>query len=72
MWKCKECGNEVTVLATIPVLYEVFLDKNKKIFDFDDWKTKDLPNAKIEEVICKKCSKSGNIEEIAEWIEEGK
>lgn len=29
-WKCKKCGEEVTVLAVTPVLYEVFLDKNKK------------------------------------------
>ena len=37
-WKCKKCGEEVTVLAVTPVLYEVFLDKNKKIFDYEDYR----------------------------------
>ncbi len=47
MWKCKECGKEVTILAVTPVLHEVFLDENKEIFDYDGWRTMDLPNAKI-------------------------
>ncbi|MCF2624973.1 hypothetical protein I6E17_02125 [Fusobacterium perfoetens] len=70
MWKCKECGKEVTVLAVTPVLYEVFLDKNKKIFDYEDYRKIDLKNAKIKEILCEHCGNEGNLEDIAEWEED--
>ena len=69
-WKCKECGKEVTILAVTPVLYEVFLDKNKKIFDYEDYREIDLPKAKIKKILCEHCGNEGNLEDIAEWIEE--
>ena len=66
-WRCKRCGNEITVLAEIPVLYDVFLNKNKKIFDYGDWREIDLPNAKITKIFCKHCGKTGDLEDIAKW-----
>ena len=69
-WKCKECGKEVTILAVTPVLYEVFLDKNKKIFDYEDYREIDLPNAKIKKILCERCGKKGDLEDIAEWEED--
>ena len=69
MWKCKCCGKEVTVLATVPVLCEIFLDKNKKVIDYEDWRELDLPKAKIEMIRCEHCWSVGSLEEIAEWEE---
>ena len=70
MWKCKRCGNEITVLAVIPVVYDVFLDKNKKITDYDDYREIDLPNAKITMIVCEHCGYIGDLEDIAYWGED--
>ena len=70
MWKCKRCGNEITVLAVIPVLYDVFLDKSKKIIDYDDYREIDVPKAKISRIVCEHCGNVGDLEKIADWIEE--
>lgn len=70
MWRCKCCRKEVTVLAVIQGLYEIFLDKDKKIIDYEDWRELYLQQAKIVEATCEHCGNSGELEEIAEWIEE--
>lgn len=71
MWKCKECGNEITIKANVQGLYRVFLNKNKGIKDYDDWEELDLPNGKIVAAICDecgaRCSTVEELENIAFW-----
>lgn len=69
MWICKECGEEITVLAAIPTQYEVFLNKNKKVFDYGDCRIKDITKAKIKKAFCEHCGQEGNLKDIAKWIE---
>lgn len=71
MWKCKRCGDEITVKANIEGLYRVFLDENKKIIDYDDWEELNLSNGKIIVAICDecgdRCSTVDELEKIAAW-----
>lgn len=70
MWRCKECGEYISVLAIAPTLYKAYLDKNKKVVDYEDYIEIDFTNAKITKIFCEKCKKRGNLENIAEWLEE--
>ena len=70
MWRCKECGGDISVLALATTLYKAYLDKNKKVVDYEDYIEIDFTNAKITKIFCEECKKSGNLEDIAEWVEE--
>lgn len=50
--------------------YKAYLDKNKKVVDYEDYIEIDFTNAKITKIFCEECKKSGNLEDIAEWVEE--
>lgn len=69
-WICKCCGTEITILAKVQGLYDVFLDKNKKIIDYDDYRELDLPNAKITTIVCENCGDIGDLDGIAYWEED--
>lgn len=71
IWKCKECGKEVTIWADVVGTHRVFLDKQKRAIDYEDWVSLDLPDYKIRKVECKNCGcHSTKLEDVAEWGDE--
>lgn len=70
-WKCKKCGREIIVKAVLKGEYPVFLDKNKKITDNDDFDVLCYSTADIQRIYCGCgkwwCNTIDNLEEIAVW-----
>lgn len=70
MWKCKKCGEEISLKALVPTYYCISLDKDGKISNFEDYVSTHWEDAEIDEYSCYECLNYGNsIEDIAYWEE---
>lgn len=73
MWKCKKCGTEIIVRASVPTRYRVFLDKDCEIEDFDDYGRPMYYDAEITSILCIECGDEvwniNDIKDIAYWEE---
>lgn len=70
-WKCRKCGSEVEVRADIVGDYQVYLDKDGNIDDYEDWKTLYTNKGVITLVGCRTCGAfDRDILRVAKWVEE--
>lgn len=68
MWRCKECGREISLMATVPTKYCISLNKEGEISEFEDYVSTNWEDAEIEEYSCIKCDNYGDsIKDIAYW-----